>query len=325
MDDALHKALGKIIKSKKAISLDSTKGSNRELVGVQIRISDPRARFSRAISRSQLFSSLGELFWYWGGSNRLDQISYYVKNYRQESEDGLTVPSAYGPRLFALRGKNQIDGIVNLLREKPTTRRAVIQLYDAEDLDSALSPPCTCTLQFLMRQGKLNLFVSMRSNDILFGFPHDVFAFTMIQEIISRRTGVELGEYIHSVGSLHLYANQQSKAQNYLAEGYQEKVPMPAMPEEDPSAAMLVLVRYEREVRLNQTLPAFPCGLADYWLDLARLLAIYKCYKKKDRETIEKLKNKMSASVYEQAISKRAGQIKWQTIRQEPLNFTSQD
>ena len=66
--------------------------------------------------------------------------------------------------------------------------------------------PCTCTLQFLARGVKLDLIVYMRSNDVIKGLPHDIFCFTMLQEIAARRLSLEPGIYKHCVGSLHLYS-----------------------------------------------------------------------------------------------------------------------
>lgn len=304
-----------------AISLDSTRGSNRELTAVQIRIGDPRARFSRALSRSQLFSSLGELFWYWSGSDKLNHIEYYISKYKEESNDKITVPGAYGPRLFSFRGVNQIDEVVTLLQKRPSTRRAVIQLYDASDISGISSPPCTCTLQFLIRKDRLNLIVSMRSNDVLMGLPHDVFAFTMIQEILARKLGIEIGEYTHFVGSLHLYAADIRKATRYLEEGFQERIPMPAMPDGDPFPAMDTVLAYESEIRASGAIPDLPESLSSYWLDIAKLLAIYGCYKKKSRDKLEELKKSMQTQVYEQAITKRANEVPWAKAVQTSLDI----
>lgn len=320
LDDALHKCLTRLIRSKSAVSLDSTKGANRELSGVQVRIGDPRARFSRTMSRSQLFSSLGELFWYWSASDRLDHISFYIKKYEEESLDGETVPGAYGPRLFNMGGVNQIREVVSILKKKPSTRRAVIQLYSASDFGSKVSPPCTCTLQFLIRNGRLNLIVSMRSNDVWFGFPHDVFAFTMIQEIVCRKVGVELGEYIHSVGSLHLYAAQRDRALAYLKEGYQERIPMPSMPQGDPFPALRSVAKYEKSLRSSKKkVPKLPANLPSYWLDISRLLAVYSCYRNKNRAALAALRSSMDSPVYEQAISKRTHSMFRKKLEQTTL------
>jgi thymidylate synthase len=132
-------------------------------------------------------------------------------------------------------GINQIDNVVKLLRRKPTSRQAVVQLFNAEDLLKDFSDiPCTCTMQFLVRKGSLHMVVHMRSNDAFLGLPHDVFAFTFIQELISRSLGLRLGTYKHMVGSLHVYDADKMKVRKFLREGYQSRVAMPRMPKGDP-------------------------------------------------------------------------------------------
>src|ERR1043165_8344585 len=105
-------------------------------------------------------------------------------------------------------GIDQIAQVRKLLSdpERSPSRKAVIQLFNAEDIsEDHEDVPCTCTLQFLLRKAGLDLFVSMRSNDAYRGLPHDVFAFTMLQEILARDLGKPVGRYKHAAGSLHLY------------------------------------------------------------------------------------------------------------------------
>jgi thymidylate synthase len=94
------------------------------------------------------------------------------------------VHGGYGPRLFRHRAGNQVQSAIEALKRGPSTRRAVVQIFDAEDVASRHKEvPCTCTLQFLVRRQRLHMLVSMRSNDAYKGLPHDVFCFTMLQEI----------------------------------------------------------------------------------------------------------------------------------------------
>ena len=131
-------------------------------------------------------------------TNSLEFISYYLSRYQDESEDGRTVYGAYGPRLFKLRGINQINNIRRLLKKRDS-RRAVIQLFDAKDIAKRHKDvPCTCTMQFMVRRRRLHLLTNMRSNDAFIGLPHDIFAFTMLQEIMARSLGLELGTYSSS-------------------------------------------------------------------------------------------------------------------------------
>ena len=168
-----------------AFQLAATRGDTLEILAVALRISNPRARISRSENRGKPLSALGELLWYLSADDGLDFISPYIPMYRKEAENG-RIHGAYGPRLFRMRDHvNQLDNVFNRLTKHPTTRRAVIQIFDAEDIAAEFKDvPCTTTLQFFIRNGKLHLSVTLRSNDAYLGLPHDVFCFTMLQEIM---------------------------------------------------------------------------------------------------------------------------------------------
>jgi thymidylate synthase len=105
--------------------------------------------------------------------------------------------------LFHARGFNQVPIVTSILRKKAASRQAVIQLFGADDIvEDHEDVPCTCTLQFFLRRDGLQLLTHMRSNDPNIGLPHDVFCFTMLQEIIARGLGVEPGPYTWSVASI---------------------------------------------------------------------------------------------------------------------------
>ena len=195
LDDVLRWTYESILREGQQIH--PTKGPAKELTGVMLEISNPLARISQTETRGRPFSCLGELCWYLSKTNKLDFIEYYVPDYRNFA-DGDEIVGGYGPRLFDWKSVNQFAGVVDLLREKRDSRQAVIQLFDVLDLaGNYRDVPCTCTLQFMIRQGKLHLFAHMRSNDAFLGLPHDIFCFTMLQEIMARSLGVELGSYKH--------------------------------------------------------------------------------------------------------------------------------
>lgn len=255
----------------------ASRGDTRELVGVLLNLTNPRSRLSRTETRGKPFSALGELLWYLSGENRLEQITPYVPAYADESEDRVTVHGGYGPRLLKHRGRyDQLRAVTAGLRASPTSRRAVVQIFDAEDTSRRWPEvPCTMTLQFLVREARLDLIVTMRSNDAYLGLPHDVFCFTMLQELVARDLGVELGTYRHFVGSMHLYEQHTPGVERYLREGVQRRLEMPEMPTGDPWPAVGRLREAERRVRAGEELDAGAIGLDPYWADLVRLLQIH--------------------------------------------------
>lgn len=241
-----------------------------------MRIVKPRARISRSENRGRPFSALGELLWYLTGSDELEFIQPYVPEYTKDAVDG-RIQGAYGPRLRSMRAEiNQFASIERLLTENPGSRRAVIQLFNAEDIATDHKEiPCTTTLQFHVRKGLLHLSVTLRSNDAYWGLPHDVFCFTMLQEMMARRLGVEIGEYYHYVGSMHVYEDFLDGMREYVTEGVQRTIEMPVMPIGDPSIMIDRLLNVEQRLRAGETLDVGKEMSDPYWADIARLLQVF--------------------------------------------------
>lgn len=274
LDDALLQ-LYPILLARSKDSVTASRGETAEIIGALIEITNPRARLSRSETRGKLYSSLGELLWYLSKENRLDFIVEYVSRYKDETEDGVTIYGGYGPRLFG-PAVDQVKNIIELLRERPTSRRAVIQIFDKTDIATPHKEiPCTTTLQFFVRDSRLDMVVTMRSNDAYFGLPHDVFCFTMLQEIIARSLGNDVGIYRHFAGSLHIYKERWDDAQNFVNEAYQQRIAMPEMPAEDPWPSISIILGAEQRIRAGEPFDVSTLGLSDYWCDLVRILQIF--------------------------------------------------
>jgi thymidylate synthase len=314
LDDVLATALTELLKVKDR--MNPTKGANRELSGVIIELSNPRARLSQTETKGTLFSCLGELFWYLSGSNRLDFIEHYIPLYRKFAESDGTIWGAYGPRMFDMRGVDQLATVAERLKSNPDTRKAVVQIFNAEDIPTEQSSyadvPCTCMMQFMIRNGKLDMIVFMRSNDAFKGLPHDIFCFTMIQELMARTLGIELGLYKHMVGSLHLYDTDERKARDYLSEGFQsQNFEMPPMPDGNPWQCVREVLAAEEKIRLAQpTVLSFE-ALPSYWQDIIRAFQIFAVARhigQDDRTALKQIaaiKQEMSTSIYDEYIRRR--------------------
>lgn len=292
VDDLLNKTLTRLLSKPK--SSRHLRGTAQEEIGALLVLKNPLARLSRSESRSTLFSCLGETLWYLDGSDSIERISYYIPSYPRmvEVDDTVKVaPGAYGPRVFGSGENAQFERIATLLsnRDRRSTRKAVIQVYDKSDLlvhmndkETGNDVPCTVSLQFFVRANRLHLMVHMRSNDAYVGLPHDVFAFTFIQELMARRINVPIGRYIQSVGSLHLYEGNQDQARNYIGEGLLTPVPMPSMPVGDPRVGLNWLMKQERSLRAGETKLTNENEVEPYWRDLGRILLLKRLYENQD-------------------------------------------
>ena len=303
LDDLLRYVLEGI--SQRGCRICPTKGPARELNGVLLELANPRARVSRTETRGKPFSCLGELFWYLSGTNELRFIRYYIPYYKAFA-DGDHIYGGYGPRLFDWRNTNQLATVTALLKRKRQSRQAIVQLFDAHDLtEPRKDVPCTCTLQFMIRNDRLHLITNMRSNDVHLGVPHDIFCFTMLQEIVARRLDVDIGTYKHMVGSLHLYDKNVADAQRFLSEGWQPtQITMPPMPPGDPWPAIRRVLAAERAIRTGASTTCPTDGLEHlddldpYWADLVRLLLVFRAKKAKNSDRVSLLKKSMASEVY---------------------------
>ena len=275
LDEILRKLYGEL--SKSTDTFEASKGSGQDLLAQKVILKNPRARISATATRGMLVSALAEFCWYMSGSADLDFIRFYIKNYPPKDATG-SLQEAYGPRLKGTGEfdftTDQISRVIEKLREKPDSRRAAITLLESSDLEPGQKEaPCTIGLQFIRRRERLHLVAMMRSNDAYLGFPHDVFCFTMIQELVARSLGIRIGDYHHFATSLHLYETDKGFAAKYLGEGFQNPVfEMPKMPSGCQMDNLAAFLEVERAIRSGELHEAGAIKLPQYWRDLSLVL-----------------------------------------------------
>lgn len=294
LDDLLRAVFKQLLTGRGNFEVDSNKGKSTEVFGALLELKNPRARLSRSFSKAKAFSPLGELFWYLAGSDSVEFIKHYIPSYPKLIKDEVRANGAYGPRIFGEmasrkdEGTSEWDRVIRTLREREGSRNTLIQIYANSDAKPRNGDkPCTCTIQFAVRNGQLLMHTHMRSNDAFFGLPHDIFTFTMMQEIAARELGFGLGRYTHSVTSLHLYHHREeteehpankstSGAEAYYREGFHDFSPMPEMPSGNPWPSIGKVKIAEQEIRSGNIDYIAPKDMDPYWLDFIELFRIYK-------------------------------------------------
>ncbi len=157
-----------------------------------------------------------EAWWILSGSNRVADISQYMKAIAKFSDNGITFRGAYGPKIV-----EQLDYIVETLAKEQDTRQAVLNIW-RENPRPTKDYPCTLNMQWLIRDGKLNCMTNMRSSDAWMGWVYDVFNFSMISNWIvvalHAKHGIELelGDLYLTAGSQHLYTQNKKDAETIL-------------------------------------------------------------------------------------------------------------
>ena len=121
---------------------------------------------------------------------------------RMAHEDG-TVNSNYG---FQWMRGGQLDYVIKKLKKDMHTRHAAISIYDGKDWrDYENDTPCTYAVQFTNVNNYLNMCVTMRSNDLWYGFCNDQYQFSKLLELVCDKTGLDMGTYYHFAHNLHIY------------------------------------------------------------------------------------------------------------------------
>jgi len=125
---------------------------------------------------------------------------------RMANEEGY-VNSNYG---YQWQRNNQLDNVIAMLKANPKTRQATVSIYDGKEIDNGTyqhDTPCTYAIQFTIIGQKLNMCVTMRSNDLWYGFCNDQYCFSKLQLLVADKLELLVGDYYHFAHNLHLYDN----------------------------------------------------------------------------------------------------------------------
>ncbi len=141
--------------------------------------------------------------WYLSGDPDATEISKCAKIWANMQDEDHKVRSNYG---WQWQREGQLDKVIEKLKKNPLTRQAVISIYDGkEQWTYYKDTPCTLAINFYIEDGKLNMTVMMRSNDLVFGFGNDQYCFSKLQQLVATSVGVPVGTYYHFATDLHIY------------------------------------------------------------------------------------------------------------------------
>jgi hypothetical protein len=152
------------------------------------------------------FFHLMESMWMLAGREDVKFLEYFNSNIGNYSDDGVTFHGAYGKRI--MDPLNQLNVVAEMLEENPDERRAVVQIWDwRKDLDmKSKDIPCNDMIFFKVRDGKLDMTVLNRSNDMIWGaYGANAVHFSFFQEYVALAAGYPVGTYRQVSDSLHVY------------------------------------------------------------------------------------------------------------------------
>lgn len=208
-----------------ADEVGSRNGRVKELMHVGITLKEPTRREVLLSSRkASIAAQIAETMWVLSGRNDVEFLSHYLPRAADFSDDGLVWRAGYGPRIRNWETRSGATGfkpapidqwafVVETLRADPLSRRAVINIWDPQvDTQPGKDLPCNDTLIFSSRLGYLDLHVTIRSNDLIWGWSGiNAFEWSVMLEITASMLGLAVGRLHFSTVSLHTYATHWGK------------------------------------------------------------------------------------------------------------------
>lgn len=224
-DAALPKLLKQVLTQGAVVP--SRNGDTHELLmrSFTLRYPTHRAPITTPGRNVSLPAQIAETMWLLAGRNDVAWLQHYLPRAAEFSDDGQVWRGGYGPRLRCWETDgglgapvDQLAHVVHLLQEDPSTRRAVMSIYNpAIDTIPGKDVPCNNWLHFIHRDGELHLHVATRSNDIMWGWSGiNSFEWTILLTVVAGLTGLDAGSITFSISSLHLYDRHVAKAQRIV-------------------------------------------------------------------------------------------------------------
>ena len=186
-------------------------GDTKALFNVGFYILNPLANTITNKERKwNLEYARAEWQWYLSGDRNITRLGkIYGKIppiWIKMADDEGNVNSNYGHQW---QRKRQLDAVVRKLKMDKDTRQACVSIYDGKEMYKYDNDtPCTYAVQFTIVNNKLDMCVTMRSNDLWYGFCNDQYQFSMLQQLVASRLDIPVGVYYHFAHNMHLYNNK---------------------------------------------------------------------------------------------------------------------
>jgi thymidylate synthase len=129
---------------------------------------------------------------------------------------------------FVLRqdGIDQIANVIEQIKTNPDSRRLMVNAWNVGELDEMALPPCHFAFQFYVANGRLSCQLYQRSGDVFLGIPFNIASYSLLTHMIAHVTGLEVGEFVHTIGDAHIYTNHIEQVELQLKRDFK---PLPQL------------------------------------------------------------------------------------------------
>jgi len=201
---------------------DRTGTGTRSLFGHQMRF-DLSAGFPLLTTKKlHLKSIIYELLWFLRGETNVRWLQERgVRIWDEWADENGDLGPVYGSQWRSWpdgRGGtiDQIANVAHSILTKPESRRHIVTAWNPAEVDEMALPPCHCLFQFYVADGKLSCQLYQRSADLFLGVPFNIASYALLTHMMAQVTGLKPGDFVHSFGDIHLYANHFEQARLQL-------------------------------------------------------------------------------------------------------------
>jgi len=201
---------------------DRTGTGTRSLFGYQMRFDLAQGFPLLTTKKLHIRSIVYELLWFLRGETNVRWLQENgVKIWDAWADENGDLGPVYGSQWRSWPTPNgghidQIANVVHSIRTKPDSRRHIVSAWNPAEVDEMALPPCHCLFQFYVANGKLSCQLYQRSADTFLGVPFNTASYALLTHMVAQVTGLEVGDFVHTFGDVHLYSNHFEQAREQL-------------------------------------------------------------------------------------------------------------
>ena len=202
---------------------DRTGTGTKSVFGWQMRFDLQQGFPVLTTKKLHLRSIIHELLWFIQGDTNIGYLrDNGVSIWDEWADEKGDLGPVYGQQwrrwqtLEEGRVIDQLMDVVRAIRTTPESRRLIVSAWNPSDIPNMALPPCHCLFQFYVSDGKLSCQLYQRSADIFLGVPFNIASYALLTHMMAHITGLQVGDFVHSLGDAHLYLNHVDQARLQL-------------------------------------------------------------------------------------------------------------
>ena len=201
---------------------DRTGTGTRSIFGYQTRFKLEDGFPLLTTKKLHLRSIIHELLWFLAGDTNVRYLQENgVRVWNEWADQNGELGPVYGHQWRSWSGPDeqrydQVTRLIEQIKTNPDSRRLIISSWNVADVDRMALPPCHCLFQFYVARGTLSCQLYQRSADIFLGVPFNIASYALLTLMIAQVCDLKPGDFVHTFGDAHLYANHQEQARLQL-------------------------------------------------------------------------------------------------------------